>query len=268
MTSLLKETYFISAGDTDAQGELSLSLLVARIIDIATAHANSLGIGNPSMEHDHKGWVLSRLTVEMMRYPRVNSFYSIETWVESWNRRFSERSFRILSADGETLGYARSVWMVMDTVTHENGGLAHLSLPEGVIIEGQNPIERQQRHVMICDDPAVSDSDLPRGALRSNRPTAFYRFEYCDLDAYRHVNTVRYVNLLMNQYSLEEFDASYVRRLELSFLHEGHYGQRVAISRHDSVGTLDNESVSSFLISDAGDAGSIVFARLMRVPRL
>jgi len=264
---VMRESFFISAGDTDAQGELSLSLLTARIIDIATAHANSLGIGNPSMASDHKGWVLSRLTIEMERYPRVNTTYTLETWIESWNRKFSERSFRILSEEGETLGYARSIWMVMDTVTHENGGLAHLTLSDGMIWGEKNPIPRQQRHVVIIDDTNAEEGGLPKGALIANRPTTDYTFAYCDLDSYRHVNTVRYINLLLNQYTLEDFDATFVRRLELSFLREGHYGETVALRRFDSEGDKTGESISSFSVCNAANGDSIIYARVMRLPR-
>jgi len=59
------ESHFLSAGEVNAEGEMSLPILASKIIDIATAHANSLGIGNPDMPDTDMGWVLSRLTVEM-----------------------------------------------------------------------------------------------------------------------------------------------------------------------------------------------------------
>ena len=46
----LSQTFFLSANDTNAQAEMSLPVLTSKIIDIATAHAKSLGIGNPAME--------------------------------------------------------------------------------------------------------------------------------------------------------------------------------------------------------------------------
>ena len=115
MESIYKEIFFLSAGEANAEQEMSLPILVAKLIDIATTHANSLGIGNPSMLEIHAGWVLSRLTVEMDSYPKVNDDYVISTWVESFNRHFSERAFSISSPNGKIYGYARSVWMVMDT---------------------------------------------------------------------------------------------------------------------------------------------------------
>ena len=73
MEKKISETYFLSAGDTNANGELSLLVLTSKIIDIATSHANSLGIGNPAMEHLGAGWILARLTIEIKKYPKANS---------------------------------------------------------------------------------------------------------------------------------------------------------------------------------------------------
>ena len=54
-----------------------------------------LGIGNPAMAHLGAGWVLSRLTIEMTRYPKCNTSYVLKTWVENWNRHFSTRDFSV-----------------------------------------------------------------------------------------------------------------------------------------------------------------------------
>lgn len=241
------ETFFLSAGETNAEGELSLPLLTSRLIDIATAHANALGIGNPAMTEESAGWVLSRLTVEMNSYPTVNTRYTIQTWIESWNRHFSERCFRIVSDDGSfCYGVARSVWMVMNTVERKNVGLSHLHLPDDVITGQSVDISRQSRH------------HFPQGA----NPVKF-RFGYADLDAYRHVNTVRYVALLLNQFTLEDFDKTMVHRLELAFMHEVVYGTEVDLLRSD-----DDESLCSlFAMNRSTDNTPLVTARLVRKNR-
>lgn len=206
------ELFWVSAGDTDPQQRLSLPTLATRIIDVATIHANTLGIGNPDMPSQSMGWVLSRLTIDMLSYPPINSHFRLVTWIESWNRFYSERCFCIEDADGNPMGYARSVWMVIDTETRRNAGLADLHLPDGMISERECPIARQEKHQPLSiSNPAI------------------YRFKYCDLDAYRHVNTVRYIQILLNQFPLAAYDSGCVRRLELSFLHEAIYGQTVEI---------------------------------------
>ncbi len=262
MESIYKETQFLSAGEANAEQEMSLPILVSKLIDIATTHANSLGIGNPSMLDMHAGWVLSRLTVEMDSYPKVNDDYIIATWIESFNRHFSERAFSISSPDGKIYGYARSVWMVMDTIDHTNVGLAHLTLPENMISGFKPPIARQAKHTQIVES---CDPSNGVGKLVATSPGFDYRFKYCDLDSYRHVNTVRYVTLLLNRFSLEEFDSSFVKRLELSFLHEAKYGMETRLLRSDSEG--GEGALSCFLLQNSADSTPLLFARLLRNKR-
>ncbi len=261
MKAIFSETNFLSAGETNAEQEMSLPLLVSKFIDIATAHANSLDIGNPSMVDLNAGWVLSRLTIEMEDYPKVNDTYKISTWIESFNRHFSLRCFKVEAPDGKVFGYARTVWMVMDTVNHTNLGLSHLSLPDGMIDGTPAPIQTQQRHVPIVAKD--STEELPKGALVATEPPFLYRFNYCDLDSYRHVNTVRYVALLLNRFSLKEHDEAFVKRLELSFLHEAKYGMETCVMRSDAPDSM----LSSFQISNNADQTPLFFARLLRQPR-
>ncbi len=257
---ILTEKYFASAAEADPEQKLALTALVTKIIDIATSHANSLGIGNPSMEHLNAGWVLSRLTVEMERYPAVNQDYTLHTWVEGWNRHFSQRAFRVDDMDGNPIGYARSIWMVLNKATREGVSLEHLDFDTSLIDNGmQCPISRQARHIPIV---ATSGEDLPKGALIAAAPPRPYTFKYCDLDSYRHVNTVRYLTMLLNQFSLEDFDAAFVKRLEMSFLHEARYGMPVEIMRHDRAPEGD-VSQSSFSLVEKESGTPLLFARLV-----
>lgn len=261
MTPVFKETYFLSASEANAEQELSLPILTSKLIDIATSHANALGIGNPAMDRMNAGWVLSRLTIEMECYPKVNDTYVITTWIESTNRHFSERAFKISSENGDVYGYARSIWMVMDTVCHSNVGLSHLTIEKDWIDGSAPPIERQARHSTIVDAPDTEK--LPRGTVAATAPVFDYRFKYCDLDFYRHVNTIRYVTLLLNRFSLDEHDDAFVKRLELSFLHEAKYGMETQLLRSDS----QDGHVSSFLLREKTDKSPLFFARLFRVRR-
>lgn len=262
MEPLYTESFFLSAGEANAEQEMALPVLVEKLIDIATTHANSLGIGNPSMADMHAGWVLARLTIEMNEYPKVNDTFVISTWIESFNRHFSERAFSIASPDGKIFGYARSVWMVMDTRNHTNVGLRHFNLPKEYVLGNNPPIERQAKHALIvCDE----NSEIQNGALSATCKPFDYKFLYCDLDSYRHVNTVRYVILLLNRFNLEDFDSSYVRRLELSFLHEATYGMETRLLRSDL--SMSEGELSCFLLQKSSDSTPLLFARLLRCTR-
>ncbi|MCM1377632.1 MAG: thioesterase [Clostridium sp.] len=248
MVKEFTKSFFVSAGEANAQHLLSVPQLTAKLIDIATAHANSLGIGNPNMPDPDTGWVLSRLTIDMESFPTVNSSYSITTWVEGWNRHFSLRCFMITDAEGRTIGYARSIWMILNTRNHANAGLSALLFPPELISDRPCPIPKQAKHEKIGE-----------GGLQPTAPATYHTFKYCDLDSYRHVNTVRYVQLLLNQLPLSLYDKMSLLRLELSFLHEAAYDTEVTINRHQ------RDCLYSFYI-EGPDQLQILYARLAFSP--
>ena len=220
-----KKTYFLIPGEANAQQEMPLTLLASKVIEIATEHANTLNIGYANMDGMNLGWVLSRLTVEMVRWPKVNEHYTIITWIESCNKHFSERNFEVQDKDGNTLGFVRTVWMVINTITHENAGTSQLNLADGLISTRECPIDKQAKlKIVECENPVS------------------YTFAYTDIDFYRHVNTVRYISLLVNQFTMDDSDQNILRRFEIAFMSEGKYGDRVDIMRQSSDG------VTSFAI--------------------
>lgn len=247
-TVVYSRGYYLSASECNAQQELAVHILAEKLIDVATEHANHLGIGNPDMPEPDMGWVLSRLTIEMRQYPRENTEYTVSTWVEDWNRHFSKRAFSISDREGNILGYARSIWMVLNTKDRSNAGLSRLNLKKEWIADRECPIPMQEKHERLSED------DL----------AATYRFKYCDIDFYRHVNTTRYIVLLLNQFSMKEYDAGMVSRLELSFLHEASYGMDIKIMKKASEG--DPHSYRLYLES-TDQATPILYSRLRFTPR-
>lgn len=213
MQPIFSRSFFLTPGLCNARRELPVPQLVSQIIETATEHANLLGIGFKKMTPMRIGWVLSRLTLEMQRYPKFNEHYTVTTWVESWNRHFSVRDFAVTDGEGREIGYARSIWMVIDLESHENVGTGALECPPEIVTTTLScPIARQAKHPVFEPDR-----------------TADYTFRYTDIDFYRHVNTVRYVELLLNQFPLDRYDHYYVGRLEMAFQREARFGEQVQI---------------------------------------
>lgn len=261
MQPYIEKKYFLSANEANAEGELSLASLTANIIDIATQHANMLGIGNPSMTDMNAGWILSRITIDMREYPKVNDNYILKTWIEDFNRHYSTRCFSILSADGKVYGYCRTIWLVIDAESHKNLGLSHFNLPADLILGESAPIARQEKHFPIVEKIT---SDSPAKSIEATHKPFLYTFKYCDLDFYRHVNTVRYVLMLLNQFTLQEHDDTMVKRIEVSFLHEAKYGMETRLLRSDST---EEPMLSSFQLSEAAENMALLFARIKREKR-
>lgn len=216
VSNVLSREWMVKPSECNASRQLPLTLLVSQMIDLATDHANLIGIGFLNLEDRGLGWVLSRLSVEMVRWPSNGEKYVLSTWIESYNAHFSERCFSVVSADGETLGFGRTIWMIIDLKTHESKGTAGTVLPPEMIPALPCPIPRMSRHRTFTPDRETE-----------------YTFKYTDLDFYRHVNTVRYVALLLNRFTLEEFDTHLLSRFDIAFAHEAKYGETALIKSID-----------------------------------
>ena len=216
-------SYTLTAGESNAEGVMPLTLLVERIIEISTEHANNLNIGYATLIKQNIGWVLSRLSVEMTSLPTINESYTLTTWIESYNRHFSERNIAITGHDGKIFGYARTVWVAMNFATRTVADLNLLDRESFPTANLACPIEKTPRIASLPD--ATTNLE--------------YTFKYCDLDFNRHVNTVRYVELLMNRWSLEHYDKFFARRFDITFHRECRYGETVALKYADRDDTSD-----------------------------
>lgn len=222
----------VKPSECNAKRQLPLTTLVSQMIELATDHANLLGIGFLDLEPRGLGWVLSRLSVEMSRWPRNGEKYILSTWIESYNAHFSDRCFSIATEEGEILGYGRTVWVIIDLSTHRSVGTAGTVMPAEMIAGLECPIPKMSRHRAF--DPTE---------------TAEYVFQYTDIDFYRHVNTVKYIALLLNQFTLDELDSHLLSRFDIAFAHEATYGQTAVIkSMNEEVPTpgMAGHSLRSF----------------------
>ncbi len=75
--------YHLTAAQCNAQSELAPSQLIQQIIEVATEHADILGVGFKDLQRHGNLWVLSRVAFEMKRFPRLLEDYSLTTWIEA-----------------------------------------------------------------------------------------------------------------------------------------------------------------------------------------
>lgn len=214
---LIKEhihEYFLTASECNAKQQMPFTMLVQRVIEVATEHANMLGIGYDVMIKENLAWVLSRLSIEMTRMPKVNEPYRLITWIESYNRHFSERNMEVQAENGEVLGYIRTIWVAINMTTRTPGDLSKLKSLEATVSDRPCPIAKQGRMRPLADISQQSD----------------YRFRYSDIDFNMHVNSVKYIELLINQWALEYHLAHDISRFDIAYLQEAHFGNDVKVN--------------------------------------
>lgn len=208
--------YSVEPAEGNAQGELPLTILVKRILETATFHAEKWSVGYSSLIKSRLAWVLARLAVEMRRYPKINEDYVIETWVESYNKHFSARNFRFSSPQGEIYGYARTIWSVIDIDTRISVDLSTLDCFSDRVSGIECPIDRQSKLKPVEGEPLVS-----------------YPVRYSDIDLNRHVNSVKYIEHMLDTFSLQQYDENMIGRFEINYMSEIRYGMWFVFYRRE-----------------------------------
>ena len=214
---------FLSAGRCNAQGELPLTSLSQHLIDVATAHANHLDIGYDHLRLSNASWVLNHLLIEMIRYPKINQTYKITTWVVTTTRLYSDRAYAMFDIDGNILGYALSRWVAIDIDARKPVNLIQIFASKDPNTGVLPPIQGFKRLTPVDDVEIKFD----------------YTFKYCDIDCNRHVNTTRYIEHILNLYSVDFFDTEMPVKFDIVFHHEAYFGDRVKILR--THGDTENE---------------------------
>lgn len=212
--SVHSHTYTLTAAQCCAQREMPPAQTVQRIIEVATEHADLLGVGYRTLSLGGCLWVLSRVALEMNRYPAVGETFTINTWIENFNRHFSQRNFDITSADGTVLGYARTIWVAIDMTTRRPANLSSISAIASTVIDRPCPIAPPSKIHPVTEASIVND----------------YTIRVADIDFNRHLTSSRYVELVIDQMDLDFYDAHFVSRLEIEYRRETHYGSNVAVS--------------------------------------
>ena len=116
----------------DFTGRLTMGVLGNHLLNCAGFHASNRGFGIATLNEDNYTWVLSRIAIELDEMPYQYEDFTIWTW-ENVYRLFTDRNFALLDKDGKKIGYARSVWAMINLNTRKPADL--LALHGGSIVD-------------------------------------------------------------------------------------------------------------------------------------
>lgn len=187
MQKIYSEQYRITSYQTDMNARIRPSALLEIMQEMAGAHAELLGIGRSMLLNQNLVWVLTRVEVQMARYPRFGETITVETFPMPNRRWFFPRYFIFRDENGEQLGCAGSLWVLLDVNERR------MSRPDPVL------------HLMPDNSDLTPPLGLPATVsevagtiLRNSRLPV-----YTDLDMNGHVNNTRYLDWCCNALGVE-----------------------------------------------------------------
>ena len=198
----------------DYTGRLTWESMGNHLLRCASLHAGRLGFGYDSMIRNRHVWVLSRLVVELNHMPRTWESYTLNTWISALYRQFTDRLYSITAPDGTAYGYAYTVWALIDMDTRQPLDLTCLpgeGLTGAVIADRPFPVKGPGR-IRVKS----------RTAIR-RRPTY-----YSDIDINGHVNSIRYIEMILDLFPKQTFDRFAPQRVELAYCSETYCGEELS----------------------------------------
>ena len=205
----------------DFSGRLFMGHLGNHLLNAADFHSTDRGFGMKYLMTIKRSWVLSRLAIEVNEMPEQYTKFNVETWVENAMRFFTQRNFAVTDDNGKVYGYGRSVWAMIDTDSRQPCDI--LSIKDGAInqwIEAEKPcpIDKGGRVKMSDNAEFVHAIDT----------------YYNDVDINGHINSVKYIEHVLDLWSIDWYKAHRIQRVEIAYVAESHAGDKLSFYREET----------------------------------
>ena len=196
----------------DCTRRASVAAIIGYMLDVAGEDADRKGFGISALDSASNTWVLSRLAVDIAAQPKQYEEIDVDTWVNEFNRLSSTRNFRIHRGE-ECVAKGVSQWCMLNM---ESRQVVDMSLLKDTylktMVEVPSPIPA----------PARLRPITPVGC--TSRPVV-----YSDIDFNRHVNTLRYIDLIFDNVPLSLIEQNNGLRIDINFIAEAVYGETLTI---------------------------------------
>lgn len=227
--SIYKKNYHVDYGDADYFKRLKLSYLFNYFQNIAGLHSEITNLGIGKLQNEYGvAWVMIRMMLDINRMPGINEDISIETWPVSPKKMMIERNFIVRDMDGNILVSAISSWVILD-----------LQKRQMVKIDSMIP----QQHPEFIESKAIDrkfEKLKPAGELHS----VYKKYVgFSDLDINGHVNNVKYIDYILDCFSLDKHGKYNVKSIQINYVNEAVAGDTISLYKDTSEIDSSNKKV-------------------------
>jgi medium-chain acyl-[acyl-carrier-protein] hydrolase len=215
----LYTAFKITSADTDMYARIRASALVNLLIQAAINSAESLGFGFEGLKDQKLFWVLSRLTVEIYHPLKWHQETVVETWPKNIDGLLYMRDFIIRDKEQNIIARATSGWLAIDTETKR---------PK--VIEGL----QAELFVHLKEKHGINE---PPEKLPANTEGEAFTIKsgYFDIDLNRHVTSTRYIDWMMDTFTVDFHHKNFPKRISVNFMKETMPGDSINIVRKSKI---------------------------------
>ena len=207
------DSYDIHWSDADAKGHASIISLFNYFQESALRNAEHLGLGYDEALELKQIWVITRMQLEVKRYPQWGESITVRTWPRGVEGFYALRDYEILDGKGDLIASAASRWIVIDTITRS-----------------PMPMHVLEEVLHLCDPrkaiASASTSRMPAGDFMLLKQ---YTVQYSDLDKHNHVNNTRYVEWVVNAFPGNWLNGHEIGDFRIDYNGESYQDDEIAI---------------------------------------
>ncbi|MEI7663682.1 MAG: acyl-ACP thioesterase domain-containing protein, partial [Bacteroidota bacterium] len=201
---VLQYVFDVTTADCDMYARLRTGGLVSFLIIAATRSAADLGFGYEFLGRHNLYWVLSRMTVEILRPLRWGEQAVVVTWPKDVDGLLYLRDFEVKDQSGEIVARSTSGWLAIDAGSKRPRKVEDkFSYMFDLMKEKHSLVQKPERLAAV-----------PAGVTNDIRATWF------DFDLNKHVTSSRYIDWMIDSLPLDILVHRYPRSLSVNYLKE------------------------------------------------
>jgi acyl-ACP thioesterase len=213
---IIQEKFRLRFSAVDPSGRLALAPTLDLFQEIASDHAEDLGVGREAMAASGQVWILSRISVQWDRRPKWRDSLTVRSWPRGSDRLFALRDYDIRDGEDRPLVRGRSGWIILDLEKRRplrpQAIMESFSLNEGLDALSDGPLS--------LSFPGGEDGPVKAGERRA---------AYSDIDSNGHVNNTRYIEWIQDIVEPGVLEQAARMRLDVNYLNEVRLGGTVEL---------------------------------------
>lgn len=228
LSKLIKK-YKITFNDIDFRKKIKLSTIFNYFQEIGDLHSQKTG-GSTTLLQQEYGltWVLTRIKVDIDRYPTWNEEIILETWFHKPKKYQIQRDFVIKDLDGNIIIKAISSWIIFDI---EERKMKSIDSFETEFLD-------------YLEDKAI-DCNLKKIRPIEEVDIVYKRLIGCsDIDANKHLNNSKYIDFIIDCFSMDELEKHYAKSIQVDYLNEALPGDTIVFYKNIDLHNVYIEGVN------------------------
>ena len=219
MEGTFEKTIILGPSQCDATSRLSLYSTFVIFQDIASEHAETLGIGGAATAAKNLFWLTVRTRVKMYHRPAMMEKLTVKTWLGAFKPGDlrTDRFYRITCGD-TLVAEGRTEWAVLRLTDQSVVRMREVEMPDVEICPE-----------IVCGAPFSRFHELPDEkdfcTEHVVRPS--------DVDMGQHMNNTAYIRAMLDTFTVKEWKALEPEEMEICFRQPCYGGETLAIRRRE-----------------------------------